>query len=105
MLRAAIIRQRLHPRFRRFGKALQRQFRAGYQPRLNFGNAGYFGEPRQHGLRYALRLHPDFGKARLAVEGIAGIAQRQERRLCHHQHGDAGGYHQGNGKRLAAHPP
>ena len=72
--RDAIIRQRLHPRLGRFGKALQRQFRAGYQPRFNFGNAGYFGEPRQHGLRHTLRLHPDFGKARLAVKRIARIA-------------------------------
>ena len=70
----AIIRQRLHPRLGRFGKTVQRQLRARHQPRFNFGNAGYFGEPRQHGLRHPLRLHPDFGKARLAVKRIARIA-------------------------------
>ena len=101
----AIIRQRLHPRLRRFGKTVQRQLRARHQPRLHLGNARNLGQPRQHCLRHTLRLHPNLRKACLAVEGIAGIAQRQERRLRHHQHGDAGGYHQGNGERLAAHPP
>ena len=103
--RHAIIRQRLHPRLRRFGKTVQRQLRARHQPRLHLGNARNLGEPRQHCLRHTLRLHPNLRKARLAIKRIARIAQRQERRLRHHQHGDAGSNHQGNGERLAAHPP
>ena len=72
--RDAIIRQRLHPRLGRFGKTVERQLRARHQPRLYLGHTGNLGEPRQHRLRHTLRLHPDLGKARLAVKRIARIA-------------------------------
>ena len=70
----AVIRQRLHPRFRRFGKTVERQLRARHQPRLHLGHPGNLGEPRQHRLRHPLRLHPNLGKARLAIKRIARIA-------------------------------
>ena len=103
--RRARIRQGDHSSLNRFVEAGHLQLGGGQYTRLHFGNAGRFGNPRSHGFGRTLESGPQIGKAVVLVQPRARVAQRIERGLRHHQHGNARSNDQRNGQRLPAHQP